>query len=62
MWITVIINSAFGCGGTMIPPHHLEVCIILKKKIRKTMWENTAAMHNILKKKLQSKIFNQLNI
>jgi hypothetical protein len=27
------------------------------------MWENTVAIHNILKeKKLQSKIFNQLNI
>jgi DNA-directed RNA polymerase subunit H (RpoH/RPB5) len=26
------------------------------------MWENTVPIHNILKEKLQNKIFNQLNI
>jgi DNA-directed RNA polymerase subunit H (RpoH/RPB5) len=26
------------------------------------MWKNTVAIHSILKKKLQNKIFNQLNI
>jgi hypothetical protein len=26
LWITVVIHSAFGCGGTMIPQHHLDVC------------------------------------
>jgi len=26
------------------------------------MWENTVIIHSILKKKLQSEIFNQLNI
>ena len=37
--------------------------IILKNKKRKTMWKNTVAIHNIVKeKKLQSGIFNQLNI
>jgi hypothetical protein len=24
LWITVVIHSYFGCGGTVIPPHHLE--------------------------------------
>jgi hypothetical protein len=28
LWITVVIHSAFGCGETMIPPHHLDVCIM----------------------------------
>ena len=28
LWITVVIHSAFGCGGTVIPPHHLDVCIM----------------------------------
>ena len=31
LWITVVIHSDFGCGGTVIPPHHLDVCIILKE-------------------------------
>ena len=26
--ITVVIHNAFGCGETMISPHHLVVCII----------------------------------
>jgi hypothetical protein len=26
------------------------------------MWENTTAIHNILKEKIQSEIFHQLNI
>jgi len=28
LWITVVIHGAFGCGETMIPPHHLDVCIM----------------------------------
>jgi hypothetical protein len=28
LWITVVIHSAFGCGETMIPSHHLDVCIM----------------------------------
>jgi hypothetical protein len=27
LWITVVIHSAFGCGETVISPHHLVVCI-----------------------------------
>jgi hypothetical protein len=29
LWITVVIHSAFGCGETVISPHHLVVCIII---------------------------------
>ena len=29
LWITVVIHSAFGCGGTVIPPHHLEYVLII---------------------------------
>jgi hypothetical protein len=28
LWITVVIHSGFGCGGTMISPHPLVICII----------------------------------
>jgi hypothetical protein len=28
LWITVVIHSAFGCGGTVIPPYHLEYIYI----------------------------------
>ena len=58
LWITVVIHSAFGCGGTMISPHPLVICINVYRKI---MWKNTAEIHSILKKKLQSRNFNQLN-
>ena len=27
LWITVVIHSAFGCGGTVISPHPLVICI-----------------------------------
>ena len=30
LWITVVIHSAFGCGETVISPHHLVVCIIIQ--------------------------------
>jgi hypothetical protein len=26
LWITVVIHSDLGVGGTVIPPHHLEYC------------------------------------
>jgi hypothetical protein len=26
LWITVVIHSAFGCGGTVISPHPLVIC------------------------------------
>jgi hypothetical protein len=29
LWITVVIHSAFGCGETVMSPHHLVVCIII---------------------------------
>jgi len=25
LWITVVIHNGFGCGGTVIPPHHLDI-------------------------------------
>ena len=28
LWITVVIQSTFECGGTVIPPYHLEYVII----------------------------------
>ena len=28
MWITIVIQSTFECGGTVIPPYHLEYVII----------------------------------
>jgi hypothetical protein len=56
--ITVVIHNAFGCGETMISPHAFVICINFYRKI---MWENTAEIHSILKKKLQSENFNQLN-
>ena len=58
LWITVVIHSAFGSGETVISPHPLVICINVYRKI---MWENTAEIHSILKKKLQSENFNQLN-
>jgi len=29
-WITVVIHSAFGCGETVISPHPLVICIMLR--------------------------------
>jgi hypothetical protein len=34
LWITVVIHSDFGCGGIVIPPHHLDVCIMLVSNIK----------------------------
>jgi len=28
LWITVVIHSDLGVGGTVIPPHHLNIVII----------------------------------
>jgi hypothetical protein len=28
LWIIVVIHSDFGCEGTTIPSHHLDVCIM----------------------------------
>jgi len=25
LWIIVVIHSVFGCGGIVIPPHHLYI-------------------------------------
>jgi hypothetical protein len=30
LWITVVIHSAFGCGETVISPHPLVICIMLR--------------------------------
>jgi hypothetical protein len=30
MWITIVIQSAIGCGETLISQHSLVVCIIKK--------------------------------
>ena len=29
-----VIHSDFGCGGIVIPPHHLDVCIMLVSNIK----------------------------
>jgi Flp pilus assembly protein CpaB len=28
LWITVVIHSDLGVGGTVIPPHYLDIVII----------------------------------
>jgi len=29
LWITVVIHSDLGVGGTVIPSHHLDIVIII---------------------------------
>jgi hypothetical protein len=50
LWITIVIHSAFGCGGTVISPHPLVICIKKREKRKNRKVEKKV----ILKKKWKS--------
>jgi hypothetical protein len=49
LWITIVIHSAFGCGGTVISPHPLVICIKKREKRKNRKVEKKV----ILKKKME---------